>query len=266
MRLDHVVILVADLDEARADYEALGFHVTVGGRHVGIPTHNALVIFSDGTYLELLAPLDTHSARLSTDPWLLRLEKGEGLLSYALRCAPLPSTTPEAPGLTWEMLEEGRVRPDGVALRWRDLLPSAGKSLTPLPLLIEDITSSELRIPPEEAELHRLPVVGIARLRVVVTDVQKTARQMEQLLGVLPEATGIPGRAHFALRETDPTQVLELVGPDSTPQAADHLARLGEGPCEVELAVASDASGGRILDGPTHGVRFLFGAARASRG
>jgi catechol 2,3-dioxygenase-like lactoylglutathione lyase family enzyme len=261
MRLDHVVILVGDLDRTHADYEALGFHVTTGGRHVGISTHNALVVFGDGTYLELLAPLDVEGARLSSDPWLVRLERGEGLLTYAVRCAPLPSAPPEAPGLTWETAEEGRVRPDGVDLRWRHLLASAGGLLTPLPFFIEDLTPPELRIPPEEAGLHRLPVPGIARLRVAVADVQTTARQMGQLLGVEPQVASSPGAVRFILQAGETAQVVELVGPNCMPQAADHLARLGEGPCEIELAVVAGADqyGDRLLDGPTHGVRFVLG-------
>jgi hypothetical protein len=255
VRLDHVVILVADLEQACADFESLGFHVSAGGRHVGLPTHNALVIFSDGTYLELLAPLDTESARLSTDPWLLRLKRGEGFLSYALRCAALPSMPPEAPGLVWEMLEEGRVRSDGVELRWRDLIPSAGASLTALPLLIEDITSTDLRIPCKEAGLHRLPITGVVRLCIAVADVGRTASQMQQLLGLLPETSQSPGAVQFMMKAGKTTQVLELVGPD---RAADHLARLGEGPCELELAMSDSVCyRAQVLDGPAHGVRFV---------
>jgi catechol 2,3-dioxygenase-like lactoylglutathione lyase family enzyme len=259
MRLDHVIILVEDLDQAHADYEALGFHVTTGGRHVATPTHNALVVFGDGTYLELLAPLDVESALLSSDRWLMRLQRGEGLLSYAVRCAPLPPSQPEAPGLTWETAEEGRMRPDGVELRWRHLLPVAGGLLTPLPFFIEDLTPSQLRVPPEEAELHRLPVAGIARVRVAVADVQTTARQMRPLLGVEPQAASTSGAVRFVLQADETTQIVELVGPDDNSQVADHLARLGEGPYEIELAVATDASGGSLLDGPTHGVRFVLG-------
>jgi catechol 2,3-dioxygenase-like lactoylglutathione lyase family enzyme len=265
MRLDHVVILVADLAQAKADYEAMGFHVVLGGRHVGTPTHNALVIFGDGTYLELLAPLDAASARRSSDPWLLRLKKGEGLVAYAVRCSPLPTAPPEVAGVAWEAGEEGRARPDGVELRWRMLMPSAGDLLTPLPFFIEDVTPTELRVPPEAAEEHGLPIAGIARLRVAVADVVTTATHLRQLLGVESEAASSPGAVRFILQADQITQVVELVGPDGDSRAADHLARLGEGPYEIELAVVTDAGGGRLLDGPTHGVRFVLGAMSVPR-
>lgn len=54
-QIDHVVIAVSDLARAVADYRALGFTVLEGGVHASDATHNALIGFADGTYLELLA-------------------------------------------------------------------------------------------------------------------------------------------------------------------------------------------------------------------
>ncbi|PMP81392.1 MAG: VOC family protein, partial [Roseiflexus castenholzii] len=53
--IDHIVILVRDLLAAIDDYTALGFTVTPGGVHADGATHNALVAFVDGGYLELIA-------------------------------------------------------------------------------------------------------------------------------------------------------------------------------------------------------------------
>jgi hypothetical protein len=54
LRLDHVVVAVRDLECTTASYEAAGFTVMPGGRHPGRNTRNALVIFEDGAYLELI--------------------------------------------------------------------------------------------------------------------------------------------------------------------------------------------------------------------
>ena len=53
--IDHIVIVVRDLARASADYARAGFTVTPGGEHTGGATHNALITFADGAYLELLA-------------------------------------------------------------------------------------------------------------------------------------------------------------------------------------------------------------------
>ena len=50
-RFDHAVIVVRSLSHAVRSFERLGFNVVKGGR-TG-PVHNALVLFSDRTYLEL---------------------------------------------------------------------------------------------------------------------------------------------------------------------------------------------------------------------
>src|SRR5216684_222849 len=52
--IDHIVIVVRDLDAAVADYGRLGFTVVRGGRHPSMGTHNALIAFSDGAYFELI--------------------------------------------------------------------------------------------------------------------------------------------------------------------------------------------------------------------
>jgi len=49
-RFDHAVVIVPSLKPAVRSLERLGFHVVIGGR-TG-PVHNALTLFSDGTYIE----------------------------------------------------------------------------------------------------------------------------------------------------------------------------------------------------------------------
>jgi len=45
--IDHIVIVVRDLDAAVTGYGKLGFTVVRGGRHPSMGTHNALVAFSE---------------------------------------------------------------------------------------------------------------------------------------------------------------------------------------------------------------------------
>jgi hypothetical protein len=50
-RFDHAVVIVPSLKRAVQSFERLGFRVVLGAR-TG-PVHNALILFSDGTYIEL---------------------------------------------------------------------------------------------------------------------------------------------------------------------------------------------------------------------
>ena len=75
-RLDHLVILVRDLGSTVRDYEGLGFTVTPGGEHVDGLTRNALIPFEDGSYLELVAYLDSHDPRDNVWGWRAFLPSG----------------------------------------------------------------------------------------------------------------------------------------------------------------------------------------------
>ena len=80
-RLDHLVIAVADLARAVEDYRALGFTVNIGGRHPGRTSHNALVVFEDGAYLELIA----WEAPGPAERWYnVHAKHGDGLVDFAL--------------------------------------------------------------------------------------------------------------------------------------------------------------------------------------
>ena len=60
--IDHLVIMVQDLDRAAKDYERLGFTVVAGGKHP-VGSHNALIAFADGSYLEIIAFYRVAAAR-----------------------------------------------------------------------------------------------------------------------------------------------------------------------------------------------------------
>jgi len=88
LAFDHAVILVNDLDKASTDYRVLGFNVFYGGKHADGKTHNALIVFRDGTYIELLAPTALATVA-KVDPndhnsFLFMFLKGEGFGGYAL--------------------------------------------------------------------------------------------------------------------------------------------------------------------------------------
>src|SRR5690348_11089735 len=79
--IDHIVILANELEQAIADYTALGFSVVRGGEHPGGATHNALIAFTDGAYLELIAFKQPAERQRW---WQLGQRGGEGLVDYAL--------------------------------------------------------------------------------------------------------------------------------------------------------------------------------------
>lgn len=180
--LDHVVIVVDDLETAIDRFETLGFQVVRGGR-TG-PVHNALIYLADGTYLELTCPV-SHGLRL-----LFRTLRGIGLLHLFQRLRPglmhrfynwfggptglrdwclrtpdldLYRRSAEAAGTRMaETRAFQRVRPDGSTARWRLTAPLDHRE----PFWIEDITPISLRVPWQEHCQHPNGVRGIRALVV----------------------------------------------------------------------------------------------------
>src|SRR6202047_695861 len=84
--IDHVVIVVNELESAIASYSRAGFTVVRGGKHP-IGSHNALIAFADASYLELIAFTNPDSGY----PWQTALEKGSGIVDFCMSTDDLPA-------------------------------------------------------------------------------------------------------------------------------------------------------------------------------
>jgi hypothetical protein len=170
--LDHVVYVARDLGEAVEDHKRRGFTVTPGGEHAGGVTHNALVCFADGSYLEIVGfrkPDPTHR-------WWTHATSG-GFADFAVLSDDLAEDTSALSDLVVrEAAEGGRTRPDGVSLRWRAAFLRA-----PLPFLIEDLTPRDLRVPGGDSTRHANGVTGIASLVVAARDERSVDGSYERL-------------------------------------------------------------------------------------
>ena len=163
--LDHVVLVVLDLAVAVADHRARGFTVTPGGEHAGGLTHNALVGFQDGSYLEIIAFHDLAAAR-GKHSWAPVADRGGGWADFALSSDDLRRDVAALSDLVARPPEDGgRARPDGVAIAWR-----VARLHKPLPFLIQDVTARELRVPGGDAAKHANGTTGVASLVIGATD------------------------------------------------------------------------------------------------
>jgi hypothetical protein len=183
LRLDHVVILVGDLAAAQAEYTAAGFTVVPGGAHEGSPTHNALLAFADGSYLELIARRPgTEGTPPGLARRLLRIEPDSGLVDFALLSTDLAATVQAARqrGLALgDPTAMGRTRPDGAQIAWELAFPPT----LDLPFLIADTTPRSQRVPGGAATRHANGVTGIAQLVMAVATLPDSATRYRALLG-----------------------------------------------------------------------------------
>jgi len=266
LRLDHIVIAVHDLERTIADYGALGFHVLRGGDHPGRATHNALVVFGDGSYFELIA---WREASPGERWWQLLQKHGEGIVDFALLPRDTVATVAGAKerGLLLEgPLDGGRVRPDGERLRWQTArAPSAD-----LPFLCGDLTPRALRVPEGEVRVHANGALGVASLAVAVRDLDATLARYRALLGTDAEDAGthignpvaLPGSNVRVAVIVLGGSVLVLSSPrenaahagEGSDTLTQRIAARGEGPYALVLHTDRPQSTGAFDLARTHGA------------
>jgi len=233
--IDHLVILVANLESAIESYRTQGFTVVPGGRHP-TGTHNALIGLADGSYLELLAFHEPNTA----SKWWLKLAQGGGLIAVCLQTDDLQQ---EIAGFRDAGVSMGdpkplsRVRPDGYHLSWV-LSLHEGTPPDVVPFLIEDKTPRGERVPKETK--HRNEVVGVGTVTVAVDDLATIRRWYSAVL----KQQGHP----IERTELDAAGIRFMIGPHtfdfvapvgSSGAISDWLRRRGPSPHSLTLKTAA---------------------------
>jgi len=271
-QVDHLVIIVRDLDTAAEQAAAVGFTVVAGGEHGSGLSHNALIAFRDGSYIELFAFLDPNAP--TANPWWTRLWEGGGLVDYALLSHDLAAETAsiQTRGVDFpEPWNLGRLRPDGERIEWHMATPEKNG----WPFLIQDETPRALRVPHEVQDVtHANEATGVAGVTIVVPDLKAARSDFAAITGSDPVdlPAPFPGVTHalqmpagterdqwFCLIEPD----MNLAdGTDEESVPARYLTRYGAGPFAITLRSAT-SEGGSIA--PGEGVLIepeLLGHAR----
>lgn len=190
-QIDHVVVLVPHADLLNPPrWVTDNFTLTPGGRHSDGKTENKLIVFEDGTYLELIAFINDNPFLRRGHPWG---NKSYGFIDFAL-------TTPEGTNFDYaglrgrinqksgslgidydQPLEGGRKRDDGKEVRWTVTFPknnvavgSLGPSISrrgEIPFWCHDITPRSTRVDMSKANTtHPSGVKGIAQFTILVPD------------------------------------------------------------------------------------------------
>jgi catechol 2,3-dioxygenase-like lactoylglutathione lyase family enzyme len=197
--IDHLVILVSELETAIESYRAQGFTVVPGGRHP-TRTHNALIGFADGTYLELLAFYEPNPQ----SRWWGKLAQGGGLIAACLQTDDLRSELrvfrKAGMGLS-DPTPLSRMRPDGYHLKWVLSVYQGDSGL--IPFLIEDETPRDERVPKDRR--HRNGATGIGTVTFVTHDLPKVR-------GWYTGVLGNPGQ-DLERRDLNASGVCFMIGP-----------------------------------------------------
>jgi len=166
--IDHIVVVVPELEAAIKSYGELGFTVIRGGKH-NIGTHNALIAFADGAYIELIAFLTP----VAGHPWYDAMSKSGGIVDFCAQTDNLAAevVTFRRAGINLnDPNSMTRDRPDGYRLSWVLSIPNPPFNGS-VPFLIKDETPRDERVPRERS--HRNGVTGLANLVLAVPDAGK---------------------------------------------------------------------------------------------
>ncbi|MEM7024827.1 MAG: VOC family protein [Pseudomonadota bacterium] len=212
--IDHAVVGVRDLEQAKEGYERLGFRTTPRGRHVGQGTANYCVMFADD-YVELLGLVDPSKPAHDLDRFL---EEREGMAALALRSSDADAThlAWNEVGLVSNLYDLGRLLEPETELRFKNVrLPPESTGGVPL-FACSHLTPEPMR---QEGWLdHPNGAIGIASVTVAVDEPGALVEPMGQVFG------------STSLTETDDTLavhtghgVLMFATPDDLDMLHPHL-------------------------------------------
>lgn len=251
--IDHLVVVVKNLDQAAKDYRQLGFTVVPGGQHP-VGSQNVLISFQDGSYLEIIA-----FYRDAVDHrWWAPLSKGERFVDFCFQ-------TDELRGDTKKLKDAGvaindpvpwsRKRPDGYELKWL-LSLATGSHRGVAPFLIEDITPRSERIPQHFS--HKNGITGIDKIIVAVGELAQIEKWYGALLGTTGRAIADAALGAEGLAFAIGPHVFEFLTPrDAASPLVDWLRRFGPSPYSAVLRA------GGVNPTPldlqlTHGANFVL--------
>ena len=249
--IDHLIVVVKDLEQAAKDYAQLGFTVVPGGQHP-VGSHNALISFEDGAYLEIIA-----FYRDAVDHrWWDALSKGERFVDFCFQTDDLRGDTKklkDAGAAINDPVPWSRKRPDGYELKWL-LSLATGSHRGVAPFLIEDVTPRTERIPQQFN--HRNGITGIDKVIVAVGELAQIERWYGALLGASGEKITDLELGAEGLRYHAGSHVLDFLTPRAAASALiDWLRIYGPSPYAAILNSTS-ASSMTLNPALTHGANL----------
>jgi hypothetical protein len=190
MKLDHIVVFVADLNEASRFFQEKGFHVVPGGSHPMWGTYNVLIYF-EACYIELIAiEHESKFKQAAKQPYTLHEtyalnQRQNGLTRIACRTQhdTMLAEMLQGDGFDVHGPERfSRNTPNGEQIFWHLVHVGNSKNRS-LPFFINWGMSDENRtMQLKEKGLlkqHRNATVDVAELTLGTTDLESTAHFYE---------------------------------------------------------------------------------------
>ena len=208
--IDHIIILVPYVQlHQPPSWLVKNFTLTPGGRHADNKTENKLIVFRDGSYIELIAYINDDPVHRKGHYFG---DKEFGIIDFALTSSTpreSASETRTAAEQTYDAVTGrlktlnsalgigytrpnagGRKRDDGQDIRWEVMFPTGTKS-GEVPFFCHDLTDRRLRAPMDETHItHPCGAYGVKELNIYVP-----RAQLEELAKVYGKILGVDNKA-----------------------------------------------------------------------
>ncbi len=231
LELDHVPIAVSDLDAATDAMTDLGLEPVYGGEHRNGVTHMSVVGFEDRSYVELIA---RHGSGESPF-WPRFVHEGLGPCAWCVRVKDLHAESARlverGVGISgpWN---DGRERPDGLAIEWDATFLGEESWRNALPFLIADRTPIERRVP---VTVSGGSLTGIETVVVAVSDLEAATVRFRRTFR-LPRPEPVESDLLGTELVRFPGRPVVLAAPgDGGGPVGERLDRLPQAPCACLL-------------------------------
>jgi len=225
LQVDHVTYAGRDLKEMRAKFAAMGIRTEYGGKHTNGLTEMALASFADGSYLELIAAIDSR-AGAPKHYWGKSIDENGGPCAWAIRADQVDG------------VESGRKRPDGVELKWRSAPIGPETQGTFFPFRIQDVTDRSLRAYPSGKPT--MPEWrGIGTVYIAVRDLAEAVKRYRATFQLAEPVKGYDKTVHADTARFAGTPV--VLASATKGWLAIRVAQFGEAPCAFVISTSGGA-------------------------
>ena len=237
LKVDHVTLAGLDLRKMQKDLAAVGLPSEYGGKHPNRATEMAIVSFTDGSYIELIAKQpDADPKSFAEHAWAKFIQENAGPCAWAVRPDNLAAevdrlrATGAAVG---DITLGGRTRPDGVRLEWETAQPRGDRGGF-FPFLIHDMTPHENRVYPS-GKPNAPQYTGITKVVIAVKDLDRAIAKYRNAYNLRAPRREMDARLGARTASFDGTPVVLATPASNQNWMAERVAKYGDLPCEFVI-------------------------------
>ena len=234
--VDHVVFAGRDIEAMRSALAGLGLDPEYGGEHSNGVTHNYMLGFPDGSYLELISTIEPGTE----SPWWNDPIQGDaGPCAWAIDVTEIEAEAERIADLGIAVdgpTAHTRERPDGLAVEFDLAVLGELDMGVKYPMFIQDRTPRSRRIEVAESVAD----TALTGVREVVLAVPDAEREVETFRGLfdceVAETVAVPAfGAELTRFEDAPMTLAEPIEGEAGTWLTERLDRFGPLPCAYLL-------------------------------